>query len=153
MPVAGAEELLRGLIGDDPGIMPLKRLLIARTEGNPLFLEESVRALVETADLVGEPGAYRLAREAGGIQVPPTVQTILASRIDRLSAEHRRLLQAASVVGKDLALPLLEAIADMPDDAFREGVAQLQTAEFVYETQLFRVIEYTFKHALTHEVA
>src|SRR5262245_17572575 len=153
LPAAGAEELLRALIGDDPSITPLKRLLIERTEGNPLFLEESVRALVETADLAGEPGAYRLAHAAGTIQVPPTVQTILASRIDRLSAEHKRLLQAASVIGKDVALPLLEAIADMPGDAFREGLAQLQAAEFIYETQLFPEIEYTFKHALTHEVA
>jgi predicted ATPase/class 3 adenylate cyclase len=153
LPVAGAEELLHALIGDDPSIVPLKRLLIERTEGNPLFLEESVRALIETADLVGEPGAYRLAQAAGTIQVPPTVQTILASRIDRLSAEHKRLLQAASVVGKDVALPLLEAIADMPGDAFREGLAQLQAAEFIYETRLFPEIEYTFKHALTYEVA
>src|SRR5262249_36587466 len=84
---------------------------------------------------------------------PGALQTILASRIDRLSAEHKRLLQAASVVGKDVALPLLEAIADMPGDAFREGLAQLQAAEFIYETQLFPEIEYTFKHALTHEVA
>jgi class 3 adenylate cyclase/tetratricopeptide (TPR) repeat protein len=153
LPVAGAEELLRALIGDDASVEPLKRLLIERTEGNPLFLEESVRALIETADLVGEPGAYRLARAAGTIQVPPTVQTILASRIDRLSAEHKQLLQAASVVGKDVALPLLEAVADMPGDAFREGLAQLQAAEFIYETQLFPDIEFTFKHALTHEVA
>jgi class 3 adenylate cyclase len=121
LPVAGAEKLLRVMIGDDPSIAPLKRLLIERTEGNPLFLEESVRALIETADLVGEPGAYRLAHAAAAIQVPPTVQTILASRIDRLSTEHKRLLQAASVVGKDVALPLLEAIADMPGDTFREG--------------------------------
>jgi predicted ATPase/class 3 adenylate cyclase len=153
LPVAGAEKLLRVMIGDDPSIAPLKRLLIERTEGNPLFLEESVRALIETADLVGEPGAYRLAHAAAAIQVPPTVQTILASRIDRLSTEHKRLLQAASVVGKDVALPLLEAIADMPGDTFREGLAQLQAAEFIYETQLFPEIEYTFKHALTHEVA
>jgi predicted ATPase len=77
----------------------------------------------------------------------------LASRIDRLSPEHKRLLQAASVVGKDVALPLLEAVAAIPADAFREGLAQLQAAEFIYETQLFPEIEYTFKHALTHEVA
>jgi class 3 adenylate cyclase/tetratricopeptide (TPR) repeat protein len=153
LPVAGAEELLRALIGDDPSIAPLKRLLIERTEGNPLFLEESVRALIETADLVGEPGAYQLKHAAATIQVSPTVQTILASRIDRLSTEHKRLLQAASVVGKDVPLPLLEAIAPMPGDAFREGLAELQAAEFIFETQLFPEIEYTFKHALTHEVA
>src|SRR5262249_18219370 len=105
LPVVGPEELLHALIGDDPGIMPLKRLLIARTEGNPLFLEESVRALIETADLVGEPGAYRLARAAGSIQVPPTVQTILASHIDRLSPQHKRLLPPASPHPPHLAPP------------------------------------------------
>src|SRR5262249_46452170 len=105
LPGARPQETLGGLIGDDASIAPLKRLLIERTEGNPLFLEETVRALVETADLVGEPGAYRLAHAAGTIQVPPTVQTILASRIDRLSAEHKRLLPAASAVRKDVAPP------------------------------------------------
>lgn len=153
LPVTGAEELLRELIGEDPSLAPLKRLLIERTEGNPLFLEESVRALVETGDLVGERGNYRLGATAGTIQVPPTVQTILASRIDRLSPDHKRLLQAASVVGKDIPFDLLKAIAGLSDDALRDGLAQLQAAEFIYETQIFPELEYTFKHALTHEVA
>jgi class 3 adenylate cyclase len=153
LPVAGAEELLRDLIGEDPSLAPLKRLLVERTEGNPLFLEESVRALVETRDLVGGRGAYRLGATAGTIQVPPTVQTILASRIDRLSPDHKRLLQAASVVGKDIPFGLLAAIAGLSEDALRDGLAQLQDAEFIYETQIFPELEYTFKHALTHEVA
>jgi class 3 adenylate cyclase/tetratricopeptide (TPR) repeat protein len=149
----GADALLRGLLGGDRAVEPLKRLLIERTEGNPLFLEESVRTLVETGLLAGEPGAYRLTKPTDAIRVPPTVQAILAARIDRLRPELKRLLQAASVVGKDVSIGLLEAIADLPADELRELLGELQAAEFLYETQLFPDLEYTFKHALTHEVA
>jgi class 3 adenylate cyclase/tetratricopeptide (TPR) repeat protein len=149
----GADTLLRGLLGDDPAAEPLKRLLIERTEGNPLFLEESVRTLVETGLLAGEPGAYRLTKPTDAIRVPPTVQAILAARIDRLRPELKQLLQAASVVGKDVSIGLLEAIAEVPTDELRQSLTELQAAEFLYETQLFPDLEYTFKHALTHEVA
>ena len=150
---AGADALLRGLLGDDRDVEPLKRLLIERTEGNPLFLEESVRTLVETGSLAGEPGSYRLTKPTDAVRVPPTVQAILAARIDRLRPELKRLLQAASVVGKDVSIGLLEAIAELPADELREALGELQAAEFLYETQLFPDLEYTFKHALTHEVA
>jgi class 3 adenylate cyclase/tetratricopeptide (TPR) repeat protein len=148
-----ADELLQPLLGDDPSVQPLKRVLIARTEGNPLFLEESVRTLVETRVLVGEPGAYRLAKSLDAVQVPATVQAILAARIDRLRPELKRLLQAASVVGKDVPVALLEPIAEMAEDELRQALAELQTAEFLYEARLFPDLEYTFKHALTHDVA
>jgi predicted ATPase len=127
--------------------------LIARTEGNPFFLEESVRTLVETEVLVGEPGGYRLAQALPTIQVPVTVQAVLAARIDRLPSEEKRLLQTAAVVGTEVPLPLLQAIAEVPEDAVQRGLAHLQAAEFLYETRLFPELEYTFKHALTHEVA
>jgi tetratricopeptide (TPR) repeat protein len=153
LPAARADELLDTLLGNDASVGSLKTLLVARTEGNPLFLEESVRTLVETGTLVGEPGAYRLAGSADRVQVPATVQAILAARIDRLRPEMKRLLQAASVVGKDVPMALLEAIADVRDDELRQALAELQTAEFIYETRLFPDLEYTFKHALTHEVA
>jgi len=152
LPPESAEELLLGLLGDDPGLAPLKRLLIDRTEGNPFFLEESVRTLVETQGLVGEAGAYHLGKALPSIQVPATVQAILAARIDRLPAEDKRLLQSASAIGKDVPLPLLHAIAELPDDALHQGLARLQGAEFLYEASLFPEVEYTFKHALTHEV-
>jgi len=148
-----AEELLDALLGPGPDLEPLKRRLIERTEGNPFFLEESVRTLVETEVLVGEPGSFRLARPMAAIQMPATVQAILAARIDRLPAEVKRLLQSASVIGKDVPLSLLREIADLPEDELRRGVAHLQAAEFLYELNLFPEIEYTFKHALTHEVA
>ena len=153
LPPESAEALLTTLLGGDPSVAPLRRLLIARTEGNPLFLEESIRALVEMRALVGEGGDYRLARAAESIQVPPTVQAILAARIDRLPAEQKRLLQAASVVGKDVPFALRQAIAEMDERGLHAGLVQLQAAEFLYETSLFPDLEYTFKHALTHEVA
>jgi class 3 adenylate cyclase/tetratricopeptide (TPR) repeat protein len=151
LPAESAQELLGALLGPDPGLAPLTQMLVKR--GNPFFLEETVRTLVETGALAGERGAYRLGRPVESLQVPARVQTILAARIDRLPTEEKQLLQAGSVIGKDVPYALLAAIAEQPDDILRRGLAHLQEAEFVYETQLFPDLEYTFKHALTHEVA
>src|SRR5207244_2000124 len=153
LPPASADEFLHALLGDDPSLAPIKQLLIARTEGNPFFLEESVRTLVETGVLVGEPGAYRLAQALPTIQVPATVLAVLAARIDRLPPEDKRLLQTAAVIGTEVPLPLLHAIADTSDEALSRSLTQLQAAEFLYETSLFPERAFTFKHALTHEVA
>jgi class 3 adenylate cyclase/tetratricopeptide (TPR) repeat protein len=153
LPAENAGELLEGLLGGDPGLAPLKSLLTERTSGNPLFLEESVRTLVETRALTGTRGAYRLAQPVEAIQVPATVQSILASRIDRLPLDEKRLLQSAAVIGKDVPLGLLHGIAELPDEELRPGLAHLQAAEFLYEKNLFPDLEYTFKHALTHDVA
>ena len=150
---ASAEEVLQALLGDDPSLTPLTPLLLARTQGNPFFLEESVRTLVETGVLVGEPGAYRLGQALPTIQVPATVQAVLAARIDRLPAEAKRLLQTAAVIGHEVPLSLLQAIVEMPSESLHRSLAHVQTAEFLYETRLFPESEYTFKHALTHEVA
>ena len=151
LPAERAAELLAALLGPDPGLVPLTQMLVKR--GNPFFLEETVRTLVETGALAGERGAYRLTRPVEALQVPATVQTILAARIDRLPMEEKRLLRAASVIGKDVPYALLAAIADQPEDALRRGLAHLQEAEFLYETQLFPDLEHTFKHALTRDVA
>jgi class 3 adenylate cyclase/tetratricopeptide (TPR) repeat protein len=153
LPPASAEELLEALLGAEPGLRPLRQLLIDRTDGNPFFLEESVRTLIETGVLIGERGAYRPAKPLESGQVPATVQAVLAARIDRLAPEDKRLLQGAAVIGKDVTYVLLQAIAELPEDALRQGIARLQVGEFLYETSLFRDLEYTFKHALTHEVA
>ncbi len=151
LPAASAAELLAALLGPDPGLAPLTQMLVKR--GNPFFLEETVRTLVETRALAGERGAYRLTRPVEALQVPATVQTILAARIDRLPPEEKRLLQAASVIGKDVPYALLAVIAEQPDEALRRGLAHLQDSEFLYETRLFPDLEFTFKHALTHDVA
>ncbi len=150
LPPESAGELLSALLGADPGLGPLKRLLVKR--GNPFFIEESIRTLVETGTLAGERGAYRLTRSVQAIEVPATVQVILAARIDRLPAEDKQLLQTTSVIGKDVPVVLLQAVAEAPEDAVQRGLAHLQAAEFLYETRLFPDPEYTFKHALTHEV-
>src|SRR5262249_8742482 len=115
LPPERAGELLETLLGAAAALGPLKLLLIARTEANPLFLEESVRALAEMGALAGERGAYRLTRPIESLTIPATVQAILAARIDRLEPETKRLLQAAAVIGTDVPLPLLLAIADRPE--------------------------------------
>jgi predicted ATPase len=153
LPPASAEAFLAALLGDDPSLAPLTPLLIARTEGNPFFLEESVRTLVETEVLVGTPGAYGLVQPLQGMPVPATVQAVLAARIDRLPPEDKRLLQTAAVIGTEVPWPQLQAIADEPEEALHRGLAHVQAAEFLYETRLFPEQEYTFKHALTHRVA
>jgi class 3 adenylate cyclase/tetratricopeptide (TPR) repeat protein len=153
LPRESAGELLLALLGADASVEALKAVLIARTGGNPLFLEESVRALVETGALTGEPGGRRLVRPLDTVDVPATVQAILASRIDRMAPEDKQLLQTASVIGKDVSLALLLAIAGLTEDDVRRGLARLQASEFLYEMSLFPEPEYTFKHALTHEVA
>jgi class 3 adenylate cyclase/tetratricopeptide (TPR) repeat protein len=150
LPAESTGELLKALLGDDPGLAPLKQLLVKR--GNPFFLEETVRTLVETKALTGERGRYRLTQPVQAIQVPATVQAMLAARIDRLPLEDKRLLQTASVVGKDVPFALLKAITELPDEGLRRGLDHLQAAAFLYETGLSPDLEYSFKHALTHEV-
>jgi class 3 adenylate cyclase/tetratricopeptide (TPR) repeat protein len=148
----GADELLEALLGSDPGLDPLKRLLMEQTDGNPLFLEECIRTLAETHALDGRRGAYHLARPLGGITVPATVHAVLAARIDRLPAAEKALLQTASVIGKDVPFALLKAITELPEGELRAGLSALQTAEFIHEVSWFPELEYTFDHALTHEV-
>lgn len=153
LPTESAEELLRSLLGDDPSLEPLARRLIEQTLGNPFFLEECVRSLDEAGTLVGERGAYTLAETVSHIRVPATVQAVLATRIDRLSPDEKRLLQSAAVIGKDIPYVLLAAIAELPEDQLHRELGRLQVAEFIYETRSFPELEYTFRHALTQDVA
>jgi tetratricopeptide (TPR) repeat protein len=153
LPPESVVELLEMLLGADTSVQPLKEILIDRTEGNPLFIEESVRTLVESRVLIREGGAYRLARAVEATQVPATVQAILMTRIDRLHPELKRLLQIASVIGNDVPFVILEAIADMRSDELQRALLELQAGEFLYEARQFPDLEYTFNHALTHDVA
>ncbi len=153
LPADSAQQLLDPLLGSDPSLSALKAWLIGRTEGNPFFLQESIRTLVETHVLEGERGAYRLVKPLESLQLPATIHAVLAPRIDRLPAEAKRLLQAASVIGKDVPLVLLEAIADMSEDEARRNLAILQAGDFLQELRLFPSMEYTFRHALIQEVA
>jgi predicted ATPase len=126
LPPESADACLAALLGDHPSLESLKKLLVERAEGNPFFLEESVRALVEIQVLVGEAGAYRLGRELLAMHVPPTVQAVLAARIDRLSQDEKRLLQTAAVIGTEMPLPLLQAIADLSEETLYRGLTHLQ---------------------------
>jgi predicted ATPase/class 3 adenylate cyclase len=153
LPPASADAFLQTLLGDDPSLVSLTPLLTQRTEGNPFFLEESVRTLVESGVLVGEPGAYRMTHPLAAIQMPVTVQAVLAARIDRLPLEEKHLLQMAAVIGTEVPLTLLQAVSDLPTETILLGLKHLQDAEFLYEARLFPELVYTFKHALTQEVA
>jgi class 3 adenylate cyclase len=152
LPPACADELLQALLGTDPSLTPLAPLLIARTEGNPFFLEESVRTMVETGGLVGTPGAYRLTQDVATVRMPATVQAVLAARIDRLSPEDKHLLQSAAVIGKDVPAALLQAMAEVPEATLPQRLSRLQAAEFLYETHLFPEREYTFTHKPRHDI-
>ena len=151
LPPESACVLLHGLLGGDASSQPLRALLIPRTGGNPFFLEESVRTLVETGILVGERGAYHLAREAASIQIPETVQAVLAARIDRLPPEEKRLLQCAPPSARTCRSACSRRSPTADGTARR--LVNLQAAEFLYEARLFPDLEYVFKHALTQEVA
>src|SRR5689334_657859 len=145
--------LLDALLGAGPELGPLKRLVAERANGNPLFLEECVASLVDTGALEGEPGAYRFTRPTLALEVPPTVRATIASRIDRLRYEDKRLLQAASVIGDEVPVRLLEAVADVPAEEVRRGVEALETGGLLDRRALFPDLVYGFRHALVHDVA
>src|SRR5215813_4708772 len=145
-------EFLQALLGSDPSLAPLKSFLSERASGNPFFAEEIVRALIGTRVLEGSRGSYRLARPFSGTEVPPTVQAVLAARIDALPPAEKRLLHEAAVIGQDAPFALLHAISGLKEDALRGLLDNLQAAEFLYVTQLFPDLQYTFKHSLTHDV-
>jgi class 3 adenylate cyclase/tetratricopeptide (TPR) repeat protein len=152
----GAEaiaELLRDLLGTDPSVAGLAGLIEARTGGNPFFIEEVVRTLVETRSLEGSRGAHRLARPVESIGIPPTVQALLAARIDRLAEREKRVLQTAAVIGMEFTEPVLRRVAELPPLDIEASLRNLKEAEFVFEQALYPEAEYAFKHPLTREVA
>jgi class 3 adenylate cyclase/tetratricopeptide (TPR) repeat protein len=153
LPPTGAAELLQSLLGQNEELAAIKKLVIERTEGNPFFVEEIVRSLVEAGFLSGSKGEYRPGLRIDSIRIPATVQTLLADRIDRLPVEEKNLLQTAAAVGVIVPLRLLGKVAGLPEDELYRCLTSLQAAEFLYESNLFPELEYTFKHALTNEVA
>ncbi|KAA0996100.1 AAA family ATPase [Paraburkholderia panacisoli] len=148
-----AQGLLSALLGHDSGLTPLKQLILEKTEGNPFFIEEVVKTLAEEKVLLGEPGNYRIEKTPTALHVPSTVQCVLAARMDRLPTAEKALLQTLAVVGKEFPWSLIQAVVQQPEDELRRLLSHLQAAEFVYERPTFPEVEYTFKHALTQEVA
>ena len=153
LPTESVTELVQALLGSDPGLPTLKSYLLEQAGGNPFFVEEIVRALVDTGVLDGVRGNYRLATPFSSIAVPPTVRAVLGARIDALPAEEKRLLEEASVIGHDAPFALLHAIGGLTEDELRGMLGHLKDSEFLYPTQLFPDLQYTFKHSLTQEVA
>jgi class 3 adenylate cyclase len=152
----GAEavrELLDDLLGRDPSTRGLADSIHQRTGGNPFFTEEVVQNLIESGHLVGGKGRYRLVTPIARLKVPPTVQALLAARIDRLPEREKQVLQTAAVIGKEFSEPILLDVTRQPADEIREALHALKEAELVYEQALYPVVEYAFKHPLTQEVA
>jgi class 3 adenylate cyclase/tetratricopeptide (TPR) repeat protein/ribosomal protein L40E len=147
-----AGEMLTALVGDTNELAPLKRLIMERTEGNPFFMEEMVQTLFEQGALVRD-GAVKLTKQLDQIRVPPTVQAILASRIDRLSAADKELLQMLAVLGREFSWGLIRRMAPTVDEELERMLSDLQLGEFIYEQPAIGDSEYQFKHALTQEVA
>jgi len=147
-----AEELLAALLEDAVELQPLKRLIIERTGGNPFFIEEMVHALFDERILVRN-GIVKVTRPLAQVRIPPTVQGILAARIDRLSAQQKELLQTLAVIGRESPLGLIRQIASTAEARLDQMLAELRAAEFIYEQPALADTEYIFKHALTQEVA
>jgi predicted ATPase/class 3 adenylate cyclase len=158
----GSEEagaLLTTLLGDREVLPPLKAFILAKTSGNPFFMEELVQTLVDQRVLRRDPaGGMQLVSPVtssalAALQLPPTVQGMLAARIDRLPAAEKALLQTLAVLGKEFAWGLLTQVTDQSEEELQRLLAHLQSAEFIYEHPAFPESAYTFKHALTQEVA
>ena len=151
-----AHELLTALLGDDSTLVPLKQLILEKTESNPFFMEEVVQTLAEEKSLLGDRGHYRIEQTPSTLHIPTTVQGVLAARIDRLPIEEKELLQTLAVIGQEFPFSLIRRICGEQveqDDDLRRMLAHLEAAEFIYERPAFPEVGYSFKHALTQEVA
>ena len=147
------EEMLADLLGSHPSLVQLPGLVRERTAGNPFFTEELVRSLIESGALEGERGAYRLVRPISGEAVPASIQSVLAARIDRLDTREKSVLQAAAVIGKEFAEPVLRRVVEIEPDELERSLRELVSSEFVYPEELYPEAVYAFKHPLTQEVA
>jgi class 3 adenylate cyclase/tetratricopeptide (TPR) repeat protein len=147
-----ADEMLTTLLGNSAKLVPLKRLIIERTEGNPLFIEEVLQALFDDGALVRN-GVVKVARPLSQVRLPPTVQGILAARIDRQPSVQKQLLQTLAVIGRESRLGLIRRVVATAEPQLQRMLAELQASEFIYEQPASPDAGYVFKHALTQEVA
>jgi class 3 adenylate cyclase/tetratricopeptide (TPR) repeat protein len=147
------DELLQDLLGGDPSLDGLSQLITERTGGNPFFIEEVVKGLVDKGSLTGDKGAYRLARSVDEVTIPPTVQAVLAARIDRLPEDEKAVLQGAAVIGRQFPEAVLRHAMGLSGTALEDALRALTAAEFIYEESPYPEPEYAFMHPLTQEVA
>ena len=155
VPLAAGDlrELVESLLGTHHSVNDLIDRIVDWTGGNPFFTEEVVQMLAETGHMEGTPGDYCLVMPAAELQVPLNVRSVLAARIDRLSEAAKRVLQTASVIGKEFPGPLLEAVAGLNPNELATALDRLKSGDFIHERALYPVAEYEFKHPLTQEVA
>ncbi|MEE9607726.1 MAG: AAA family ATPase, partial [Myxococcota bacterium] len=150
---ADVAAMVAHLLGTDASVAPLPALIMERTRGNPFFTEEVVQSLVESGALEGEPGAYRLTRATEDLEVPATVQALLAARIDRLPEQDKQVLHTAAVIGRQFGELLLSAVINLSGAELTSALGRLQAGEFILEQAVYPVAEYIFKHPLTEQVA
>src|SRR5262249_36303322 len=148
-----AGELLTFLLGNETELTGLKQLILEKTEGTPFFIEEVVQTLAEEGVLSGERGAYRLGKAPTELHISPTVQGVLTARIDRLNKAEKELLQQIAVIGRQFPQSLIRHVVTQSEEELYRLLSSLQRKEFLYEQPAFPEVEYTFKHALTQEVA
>jgi len=145
-------ELVAAILEGGEVVPELRELIVNRASGNPLFMEELTHALVQNGSIQKKDDCFVLARDVSNIQVPDTIQGIIAARMDRLEESLKRIIQVAAVIGREFAFRILETITEMKDD-LKSGLINLQGLEFIYEKNLFPDLEYIFRHALVQEVA
>jgi len=145
-------ELVQALLEGGDVVPEIAALVLGKAGGNPLFVEELTHSLVENGSIQKKDNRFVLARKSSEIEVPDTIQGIIAARMDRIEDNLKRIMQVASVIGREFAYRILQSITDMSED-LKASLLNLQGLEFVYEKQLFPELEYIFKHALTQEVA
>ena len=145
-------ELIRAMLEEGDVAPDLKELILKRAAGNPLFMEELTHTLIENGSIKKANNQFVLSPNINDIQIPDTVQGIIAARMDRLEENLKRTMQVASVIGRDFAFRILQTITGMREE-LKSYLLNLQGLEFIYEKRLFPELEYIFKHALTREVA
>jgi len=150
--ISSSTELVRAVLEDGEVAPEIGKLVLDRTSGNPLFIEEFTHSLLESGSIHKHKKKYILKRDARDIEVPDTIQGLIAARIDRLDENIKRTMQVASVIGRDFAYRILQTITGMREE-LKAYLLNLQGLEFIYEKRLFPELEYIFKHALTQEVA
>jgi class 3 adenylate cyclase/tetratricopeptide (TPR) repeat protein len=150
--IKSSAELVRAILEGGETAPELSKLILNRAAGNPLFMEELTHSLLENGSIQKTGDQYVLSQKSSDHQVPDTIQGIIAARIDRLEENLKRIMQVASVIGREFAFRILQAISDLRED-LKSELLNLQGLELIYEKSLFPELEYVFKHALTQEVA
>ncbi len=145
-------ELVAAILEGGDVVPELRELILNRAAGNPLFMEELTHALVQNGSIQKKDDQFVLTRDVSSVQVPDTIQGIIAARMDRLEESLKRIMQVAAVIGREFAFRILETITEMKEE-LKSGLVNLQGLEFIYEKSLFPDLEYIFRHALVQEVA